>query len=128
MRKIYNGTFTIINNDTGDYRTFRIKTVKEGPLEGKRVVSLMVGSNNESDYRGFAFANDNNVIVWKRFRPDGPWQAYAKALMILMTWETIPESYQNYKVEESRACVKCNRKLTTPESIELGIGPVCAGS
>lgn len=31
-----------------------------------------------------------------------------------------------YEVDESRVCRRCGRKLTTPESIDFGIGPDCA--
>jgi hypothetical protein len=32
-----------------------------------------------------------------------------------------------YRLLVEGTCVRCNRRLTTPESIESGIGPVCAG-
>jgi Family of unknown function (DUF6011) len=35
--------------------------------------------------------------------------------------------WKDYRIEEARNCMVCNRLLTTPESIAAGIGPVCAG-
>ena len=35
------------------------------------------------------------------------------------------EKGRNYKLFVSTRCMVCNRKLTTPESVERGIGPEC---
>ena len=40
---IHNGYITIHNTNTGNHRTFRIETVKGGALDGKRIVSLLIG-------------------------------------------------------------------------------------
>jgi hypothetical protein len=33
---------------------------------------------------------------------------------------------KGYRLLISRCCYRCNRLLTHPKSIEIGIGPVCA--
>ena len=53
----YNGAITVTNPATGNHRTFRIHTVRTGGLKGSRVVGLLIGSNNESDYLSFGFVN-----------------------------------------------------------------------
>jgi hypothetical protein len=115
----HNGTWTVVSLKTGDHRTFKISTwtKKENT---PRVVSLLVGSDNESDYQSFGFVNLNGIYVWKKYRGT-KFEQYARML------EKLPQHIENQLVDvhhEGR-CRMCNRKLTTPESIENGIGPVC---
>ena len=120
----HNGSITIRNPETGGHRTFRIWTQAEDAdfAPGERILSLLVGSDNESDYQGFAFVQaDGKISLWKRYRDSGPWAAYAKMVRFQEHYEARGIEY----MIESR-CRKCNRPLTNPESIESGIGPVCA--
>ena len=123
----HNGTITMENPETGNHRTIRIKTQKEDSrfAAGERIVSLLNGCDNEQDYVQFAFIKaDGRVIVWKRYRGiDGPSQYERLATMI-----SDPERFEargvNYMF--STTCRRCNRKLTTPKSLVLGMGPKCA--
>jgi hypothetical protein len=126
--RTHNGKITIENTVTGQHRTFSIATVmtEDSPLQGKRIISLLIGSNNESDYKGFAFVDEKGVHVWKRMRgTDGQLSEYEKYARMLEH----PERYERkgcvYHIEGH--CRVCNRLLTVPESIQTGIGPVCAG-
>lgn len=119
----HNGCITISNRETGEHRTFRIRTqpTESKFAPGKRVVSLLTGPDNSSDYRGFGFVNDDgSITVWRKKRTP-VFETYARMLVS-------PERYTDrcdYDIEGR--CRKCNRKLTVPESIRTGIGPVCAG-
>lgn len=119
----YNGFITVHNPATGGHRTFRIHTVRRGGLKGKRVIGLLIGSDNTADYRGFGFVGDDGrVRLWKRFRGT----VYESLSRIM----SMPDWYAEHKGIEfsfSARCRKCNRDLTDPTSIELGIGPVCRG-
>jgi len=137
-----NGTFTI-ESPKGGHRTFRVATVKRGKLEGKRILSLLSGADNEGDYQGFAFVMERGVIVWRKFRApmsvafidgvswDTNWSAWQK--MATMLWSLSERGEESkwhdrgYRLLWEGRCVRCNRKLTVPESIRSGIGPVCAG-
>lgn len=124
----YNGMITIHNPRTGNHRIFRITTVRKGNLEGKRIVSLLTGSDNLADYQGFGFVSDSGqVTVWRKHRgtPVEP-SAFDKFARIL----NFPEHFSSQHSLDymfSVKCRVCNRTLTTPESIESGIGPVCSG-
>lgn len=122
----YNGTITVTNTETGNHRTFRILTRNFGSQdepEPKRVVSLLTGPDNGSDYMPFGFIdNQGRVVTWKRYRgQDGKsdWQKFASIL-------TFPEAYPGCEYAFSVRCRRCGRELTTPESIKSGIGPICA--
>lgn len=116
----HNGTITIISRRTGAHRTVDIRTCeyKDGSLH--RVVSLLSGPDNTSDYRGFGECTSTGARVWSKHAGSEVFTWIVKAL-------NHPERYLD-QVEfrfEGR-CRICNRKLTTPQSLASGIGPTCA--
>lgn len=120
----HNAVITVRNNATGNHRTFRLRTQKPTAkfAPGMRILSLLIGPDNTSQYKGFAFVDeDGNVYLWKRYK-DSVFESYVALLR---------DPYNTYggKLEwfvEGR-CRVCNRRLTVPDSIESGIGPKCAG-
>lgn len=120
--KTHNGEITIRNTETGNHRTFKISMVNnsESNLHGKRIVSLLTGSDNQRDYTGFGFVNDGIIKVWgKKYAESKIWQQYANMLQF-------PQDYPKCEYMFAGTCRKCNRKLTTPESVKSGIGPICS--
>lgn len=119
----YNGYITVTNPETGEHRTFRIRTYTKGNLKGRRAVGLLYGPDNTTQYRDFGFVNpDGRIYVWKRFRDT----VYEKLANVLNFAGWFAE-HKNIQFDSSIKCRRCNRDLTDPESIELGIGPVCRG-
>lgn len=120
----HNGVFTVRSTRTGEHRTFRVRTQPDDSsfAPGKRVLSLLVGPDNGNDYKGFAFVDENGVYVWGSKRTD----QYLKLAKML---EKLAEHSAAGRVEvfASTRCRVCNRTLTTPQSVESGIGPVCEG-
>jgi len=122
----HNGKVTIKNPATGKHRTFRIRTQPEDSrfAPGKRVVSLRVGGHSDADWKGwtgFAFVDaDGQIKVWRK-KQNGNWPVYARMLEYPETFESKGAEYQF-----EGHCRRCNRELTNPNSIESGIGPVCA--
>lgn len=124
--RILNGTFTI-HSPAGGHRTFQIKTAKAGKLKGSRILALLTGPNNSDDYTGFGFVTDQGISLWSRFRNTGDWAKYAEMLWSLATEGESSRYYAlGYRLLASSLCLRCNRKLTTPESLARGIGPECA--
>lgn len=118
--KKYNGVVTVKNPATGNHRTFKIHTAKHGNLTGSRIVSVLIGS---SDYLGVGFVNENGtIVVWKKHRGT----QYEKNLAVLTNCSFFIEKH-NFEYRFSVKCRICNRELTDPKSIDLGIGPVCRG-
>ena len=137
---IFNGTYTI-TNEAGEHRTVRVKTQKEDAkfAPGERIVQLLTGRDNENDYTGFGFVKDDKVNVWRSKQGNGKmsafdWLAYLlpKAAQALVGSEgvevegNIEAAGRKYNVLLSKSCLRCNRKLTTPESIRRGYGEECA--
>lgn len=163
---VHNGTYTVAHPDQGHF-TLKIYTVKKGDLEGKRIIALLVGPDNTSNYKGVAFWNDERKVanVWRRHRgPDSHtpidgygwqskgWSSVEKKLTIwcdlavrgdgIGDLEIVEQTEESTTVSRPRrgywagegytlllegVCVVCNRKLTDPDSIRLGIGPKCGG-
>lgn len=138
-----NGTYTVSHPEHGHY-TIKLHTVTgDSELAGKRIFSLLVGASNETDYEGVAFWNDDArfASVWKRHRSptstmtvdaynwQSSWSKVEKKLGVLLGLALRERSYwheEGYELLLEGRCVRCNRKLTTPESIRTGIGPECA--
>ncbi len=125
-------TVTLVSPKTGDHRTFKVSTVQKGKLEGKRIVSLLVGPDNEADFEGIGFVESGTfmdkttatVIVWRKFQcrngMTSMCERYADMLMRPDFW-----SAKGVQYLISLRCRRCHRKLTVPSSIESGYGPEC---
>ena len=130
-RRLPNGTYTIIlDQATDEYRTIRLADAPDhfNAAPGTQIASYLAGGDNEGDYNGFAFVVGTTIKLWQKFAAS----ARAEKLPILNALDTLitsadPISHMREYVLRSARCGVCGRKLTTPDSIRLGIGPVCAG-
>lgn len=107
----------------GRHFTYRLESIEHGKLKGSRIVSLLTGSDNTSDYTGFAFINNNVsgdhwLNLWKRLDHLG----YRGHVRVLTGQAPEVESFM-----QSGYCMKCGRLLTNPESLAIGLGPTCSG-
>lgn len=125
---VHSGTYTIVLNEAGDYRTIRISDVPEsmGKPKGMQIAAYLSGPDNEASYMGFAFVTSGTYHPWKNWSTDLASMTF-KALVVLLesNAETRAEYGYAYAVESGR-CYRCNRKLTVPASISMGLGPDCA--
>lgn len=117
----HNGTVTVKNPATGDHRTFRVKKQKDDAnfMPGKRLVALLTGPDNRNNFTTFGIVGDRGIILWKKHRGDKFYQWAAGFLVDPSKWA------DKLELSVEGKCRLCNRKLTTPESIEEGIGPKC---
>ncbi len=124
-----NATFTLVGRSTRF--TYRIQRAdpREGQPQPPYFVSLLTGSNNETDYSyiGLLVPGANTVRRTSKSRVtlDSPaMKAINWALPILFAGRQLPAPAAAF---HEGTCGRCGRKLTTPESVALGIGPDCAG-
>lgn len=123
--KIPNGIYTI-KYDDGSYKTLRLRDTFEARAMnmGEQVACYLNGPDNETSYQGFAFVHGSEILMFKR---------HAASVELKKTLESLladEETARKMGVEYARMsgnCYICNHILTTPESIEAGIGPICAG-
>jgi hypothetical protein len=119
-------TFTVQSQKTGARFTYRMRKAKDdGPARFH--IGLLTGANNETDY--------NYVGT---YRADGRWfpgrdQTEAPSMRaIAFVCEKVLASERfdipaGLEIRHEGRCGRCARLLTTPESIDRGIGPECAG-
>jgi hypothetical protein len=114
-------TITLHSGTTGKHFTYQVKKHKDKDLW---FVSLMVGTNNDSDfaYLGY-FYNDNKFKRSDKSCRDSSSPSFLAFEYFLNHIKSVPEKLGVY---HSGNCCRCGRTLTTPESIEAGIGPECS--
>ena len=121
-----NARFTVVNRETGNRFTFRVRQPKETT---PHFVSVLSGPDNGSDY-GFL----GSVFGGKRYRHGRKSRISSDATSDrVFRWlferlvsdpTAIPG---NVEIWHEGRCGRCGRVLTVPASIATGIGPVCAG-
>jgi hypothetical protein len=115
--------FTLQNPKTGVRFTYRVKGKEaEGDKGTLYFVQLLAGPNNREDYKflGTIFPDGRYRHGSKSpIRPDAP---SAKAFAWI--WEHMENP--NVEVWHEGKCSRCGRALTDPESIQRGLGPICA--
>ena len=113
-------TFTIRNPQTGTRFTYKVtKTADERPFY---FVGCLSGPDNTVDYSYLG------VLDHGKFRLTAKSKAGLDAPSV-QAFQWLTGHWEDARVEvwhEGR-CGRCGKKLTVPESIESGIGPVCVG-
>lgn len=120
--RVPNGIYTISRN--GEWHTFKIRTQKSDARfkPGERIIYALTGPRNSTDYTGIGTIDEEGVHLWRR------WDLTPKGEMARLFWRRVAEGrHPEWTVDQARTCICCNRLLTTPESIQSGIGPECAG-
>ena len=122
-----NATFTIINTNTKNRFTFKIKEPKNS--KGIFFVSVLNGSDNYSNYSfmGTYFEKDGVYRIGKKSSITKDAQSSKVITWFFSKFINNEEKYPFVQVYHEGKCGKCGRKLTTPESIKSGLGPVCNG-
>ncbi len=114
-------TFTVHNPSTGNRFTFKVTKGKQETAP--HFVKVLTGSDNENSYTflGTIF-NENNYAHGRRstISPEAP---PAKAFAFV--WSRIDNLPSVLEFFHAGKCACCGRKLTTPQSCTIGIGPEC---
>jgi hypothetical protein len=121
LSAINGGSFTIESAKSGEHRTFRVDKAgdDDNPVS---FVSMLVGPDNEQDYQSFALLNESgSLFAFRKYRDDS---RYVKLVRMLRNLDAHLEA-EHVRLYHENSCLLCGRKLTTPESVETGIGPVC---
>ena len=145
-------TITVLNTETGERRTIKVKATRAKVDDGWAVnsaffVSVMTGSDNVEHYTyvglvpSYAAQSADRYYRFKRAdKPLAP-KAASGANGFAWLWSLIhgrnsdgkarkPSDnnigeYPKVQVWHEGRCGCCGRPLTVPESIARGIGPVC---
>lgn len=124
---IQKGFFTV-EGEGARHLTFRIKTHAQ---TRKTVIGLLQGRNNMSDYAWFAYVDGASLRYFRNPQLNGsPAELRVSREVIETAWQVIkgdPTVAGRRFARESKQCMRCGKELTTPESLNIGLGPVCDG-
>lgn len=118
--------FTLENKETGNYLTFKISQIKKFGKIIPNQFKVECKSLGDKEY-GYQFLGFLDVAA-QTFRPWGrtprEFVGYKTLYWMLRNLEVL-ENYDNLAIYHEGRCCKCGMPLTTPESIDNGIGPIC---
>lgn len=133
-----NAYFTLRSEKTGVRYTYSVTRADDDnqqamfstslSKEPRWFVALLKGPDNSADYAYLGMITGEKVPVFRLTRKSkmttdsAPVRAFGYALSNLVRG-CIPEAL---KIFHDGKCGRCGRHLTTPESVERGIGPECA--
>ncbi len=117
--------FTLENNETGNYLTFRVKQMKRHgqPIDGQFTVECKSLGDKDYGYKLLGFVN----IEARRFKRrywDNSHLGVVTWMWLLKNIERL-EAFSKLAIYHEGHCCKCGLPLTVPESIDSGIGPEC---
>ena len=121
-----NSTFTIYSSKVNKRYTYKIKVDKKN--ENRFFVKVLFGPDNITDYRFLGWFYNDDFILLLSIKccvdeRDFRFTMLKYFLQFLSNKDKLPDTCSFYP---SGRCGRCGRLLTTPESIERGLGPECA--
>ena len=122
-----NAIFTVINNKTGNRFTYKVALPADSnSQDGPHFVKVLTGPDNGADYQfiGTIF----NTLNFQHGRKSRISETAPSVMVFTWFWKRLMDGKMPDCVEiwhEGR-CGACARALTVPESIERGLGPICA--
>lgn len=118
---VTDGYYTVQGNTS--HRTIRLTTVKDS--DGvKQWLAYLSGSDNVGDYTTVGFVHGNEVTLFAKNQGKFA-DIFAAARYVVKNVDRLGEFGKNYATRSGN-CFRCNRLLTTPESVARGLGPTCA--
>lgn len=94
-------------------------------------VSVLTGPNNTSDYRyiGELVFNGSTYRHGRKAKltEDAPSVKAFKWTWNRIVTEGVTDDFEHLQIWHVGKCGACGRPLTTPESVRIGIGPICLG-
>lgn len=122
-----NARLTFVSQKTGTRFTYRIR-VKESNGSAVYFVSVLTGSSNESDYTFIGTIFDRKTFVHSRRSSIGATAPSVVAFSWAFRFLGAGLMPAGCTLHHEGRCGKCAKPLTVPESIESGLGPICAAS
>lgn len=129
------GTFTLVSPKSQARYTYRL-TVDQCRDGLWVTVWWLYGTDNEVDYARlarFPAATPEQLLYPRKAHSRPPsWVAFDYLLWRLFRWPQVAgdapskPTCEVLEIWHHGVCGRCGRKLTTPESIQRGLGPKCA--
>lgn len=127
------GTVTLLNRESERRHTYRIqapgKTAEERRNAEILFVSVLTGPENTKDYSyiGIIVRRTGEFKTTKKSRlPMSDKRVSGFSWLMRQACRETLENYPHVEVRHHNRCGCCGRLLTVPQSIDTGLGPVCA--
>lgn len=122
-----NATITLESLKSGKHFTFKVKKAKKDDEKSPFFVSVLSGPDNNSSYSyvGVITSDKKNFKLTQKSKVSSDAISY-KAFNFFFLQLINGKIHSDLRVYHSGTCGRCGRKLTTPDSINRGIGPECA--
>jgi len=121
-----NATITLESAKTGKHFTFKVRVAKKDDETSPFFVSLLNGPDNYANYSYVGVISFDKKIFKLTQKSKVTIDALSyKAFNFFFTQLVVGKLHEDLRVYHFGKCGRCNRKLTTPTSINLGIGPEC---
>ncbi len=122
--------FTLESKVTGNRFTYKVTKKEQEGNPPIYFIGLLNGPSNERDYAYLAFmgSHDSSPTITAKSCASlnsKSFMAIQWAFAMLNSGKVEEFSKQVNLWHEGR-CFRCGRKLTVPESIKRGLGPICA--
>ena len=118
-----------VSNPAGEYHTYKVSApADQNESNPIWFVSKLIGPNNTDDYAYLGILTSKGEVRWtdkSKFVPNSQAFKVAKWAIERTFREDARPLAEGYKISHIGKCGVCGRPLTTPESIECGIGPIC---
>lgn len=118
-------TFTIESKVTGKHYTFKVTAPKN--KNDLLWVSLLTGTNDEYHYLGTMFLVNSRWQYRLTAKSKPEHKVHRIFAWFIFQLQRGADMNPDLVFRHSGVCSRCQRKLTTPQSIDLGMGPVCYG-
>jgi hypothetical protein len=116
---------TLQSVNTGAHKTFKVTKSKNGD---NFFVGALIGPNNLTDYLyiGYIRKGQDGRLWLNAGKKGKPTRPDYRGLDILLRSVNQGAIHPGLTVHHEGRCCRCGRVLTTPESVQTGIGPICA--
>ena len=123
-----NATLTLESAKSGKHFTFKVKQAKKDDIESPFFVSVLSGADNSSSfsYVGIIGSDRKTFKLTQKSKVSADAISY-KAFNFFFSQLIEGKLNPDLNVFHSGKCGRCGKKLTTPDSIERGLGKTCAG-
>lgn len=123
-------TFSLRSTRTGKHYTYRVRCPRGEPEAVVRFVDVLTGPDNTSNFSWLGSVWTDKGGKYTHGRTSRLPKGADSERVFTWFWRTLAAGKLHDDLEFFHAgkCGRCGRQLTTPRSVETGIGPVCEGA